>query len=454
MSAPRTRIPQPCLAMEVADEKLAALFMLFQRTGYPIDVSFRELLRAPRMHGRAIHNLHPYPAKLLMNIPSFFLSTSLCRKSEVVLDPFCGSGTVLLEAILAGRHVAGADANPIARLITRTKLTPIASDTLRSARRLFFKRLPVVPRCGYPDVVNLEYWFYPHVQRELLRLLDAIQRTRNDALRDFFSVTFSACIKDVSLADPRLSVPVRLKLNQYPKDHWLHERTNDRLRLLKRIDVVSVFSKRLNENIQRIEHLASWSPLGGSLGLACDARSLTHLNDESVDFVITSPPYLGAQKYIRASSLSLTWLGLCEASHLRSLEDLNIGREHYPKAAYATPLFTGLPGADVLLEKITKVNPLRAHIAATYICEMRWALHELSRVLKPHRYAVLVAGASQVCGVPFPTPLFLIELAREVGLLLRLHLVDTIRSRALMTKRHHTAGRIDSESILLFRKGL
>ena len=440
------------LSPEIADAQLAALRSQFERTGAPVQVSFREILPTPFIRERTTHDLHPYPARLLVNIPAFFLSTSLSRRSDVVLDPFCGSGTALLEAILAGRNAAGADANPLARLLTRAKLTPISSRSLQSARRRFFRRLTGVPRRNYPKVVNLEYWFYPHVREGLLRLLENIDRMRDAALKDFFYVAFSACIKEVSLADPRLSVPVRLKENQYPIKHWLHDRTNKRLEHLNSIDVLSVFAKRLDDNIRRAAQLTSQTDLGHHLGLAFDARNLGHLQPESVDFAITSPPYLGAQKYIRASSLSLTWLELCDARGLRALEDNNIGREHHLKLSYAKLLHTDLPEADALLNNIREINPLRAHIAAAYLCEMRQAIREIARVLKPNRYFVLVAGASRVCGMLFPTPQFLTCIAAAEGLVLRLHLVDPIRSRALMTKRHHTAGRIDTESILLLRK--
>jgi len=440
------------IAPELADAQLAALLAEFERTRSAVPVSFREMLRTPSAGDRATHDIHPYPARLLVNIPAFFLATSLSRPSELVLDPFCGSGTVLLEAMLAGRCATGADANPLARLVTCAKLTPINPKSLQSAQYKFIRRLPTLPRRGYPEVVNLDYWFYPHVQRDLLRLLETISLMRNESLRTFFSVALSACIKEVSLADPRLSVPVRLRENQYPETHWLHERTKIRLDCLRAVNVLKVFAKRLDENIRRTGHLTSWPGLGEFMGLGSDARTLKHLDSESVDLVITSPPYLGAQKYIRASSLSLTWLELCSANQLRALEDQNIGREHYPKASYAKQIYTGLPEADALLTKAYTSNPLRAHIAATYLCEMRQALREIRRVLKPNRYVVLVAGASHVCGALFPTPHLLAEIATAEKMPLRLHLVDPIRSRALMTKRHHTAGLIDTESILLLRK--
>lgn len=434
------------------DEQLTWLVSLFERTRTPIDVSFRDLFRAPPASERLTHSVHSYPARLLLNIPSFFLSTALSKKADTVLDPFCGSGTVLVEAIRLQRNAIGADSNPMARLISRVKLTAIDERKLHAQKASFFRRIPRVPSGTYPKVVNLDYWFYPHVQRDLLRLLEPIRRIRSDEMRELFLVAFSSCLREVSLADPRLSVPVRLKKNQYVAGHWLRQRTNKRLSKLKRVDVVDVFRRRLDAIVASVAKLGTVGRLGQLLGIYGDARRLNDVKADTIDLAITSPPYLGAQKYIRASSLSLTWLGLCEARGLRRLEDQNIGREHYAKIAYEQPVVGILPAAERLLQGIRDADPLRAHIAAQYLLEMRDALGELARVLKPDAHAVLVAGASQVRGVLFPTPQFLVDLASDFDLELRLHLIDTIRSRALMTKRNATAGRIDTESILLLRK--
>jgi SAM-dependent methyltransferase len=435
-----------------ADKQLTKLLFAFQKVGKPIDVSFREMLRAPLATERATHSLHSYPARLLLNIPSFFLGTSLSKPGQVVLDPFCGSGTVLLEAIRAGRHAIGADSNPLARLITRAKLKPISGLELKRHRASFPKKIPDAPSLAPPSIVNRDYWFYPHVQRDLLRILEPIRRIRNIHVRELFLVAFSDILRDVSLADPRLSVPVRLKKDQYPKKHWLRDRTNRRLAALKHVDVIRTFFDRLDSTIACVEALTTEEHLGQLRALCHDARKLEGIATNSVDFAITSPPYLGAQKYIRASSLSLNWLNLCAAGDLRRLEDQNIGREHFRKSDYEDLACTGLACADRLLTRIRESDPLRAHIAAQYFIEMRGALEELSRVLKPGAHAVLVAGEGHVKGIRFPTPTLLIELASSFGLELKLHLIDTIRSRALMTKRNKTAGTIDTESILLLKK--
>ena len=76
----------------------------------PLSISFREIIKNFSNTERASHSIHHYPAKLLVHIPFFFLSnTILSKPGDIVLDPFCGSGTVLLEAILSGRNAVGFD---------------------------------------------------------------------------------------------------------------------------------------------------------------------------------------------------------------------------------------------------------------------------------------------------------------------------------------------------------
>lgn len=83
-------------------KNLEGLMRNFRRTYRPVTVNFRRLVPWLRYSAeRASHSIHPYPAKVLVNIPHFFLANDiLSGDGDTVLDPFCGSGTVLLEAIL------------------------------------------------------------------------------------------------------------------------------------------------------------------------------------------------------------------------------------------------------------------------------------------------------------------------------------------------------------------
>ena len=447
------------------DTQLEALIGKYEHQQRPISVDFRKMVHWLSSPERFTHLIHPYPAKLLVHIPYFFLANQILSKpGDTVFDPFCGSGTVLLESQLSGRSALGVDSNPLARLISTVKTRPISTDKLRDGFFVVMQKIPSKPRGTPPDVVNLEYWFYPHVIKQLQRLLEGIKTVSDPCLRDFFRVCFSFCVRKVSLADPRLTVPVRLRQGQYPEGHPLRGKTDAHLRRLKGINVREVFEGIVTKNLQRMETLSSLPKDCQTQVICSDARHLSYefsnngsyneqIPDGSIQLVITSPPYAGAQKYIRSVSLSLGWLELCSAKEISTYKDATIGREQYRKADYAELIRTGVEPADELLTCIREMNPLRAHIAANYLVEMRSALSEIARVLQPYGYLVLVAANNQVCGQNFKTSEYLRRLAEQLGFSLKLCLIDDIRSRGLMTKRNKTASVISREWIMLFQKG-
>lgn len=421
---------------------LTGLLENFERDREPTAISFRQLVPWLKIGERASHYLHPYPAKLLPHIAHFFLANHvLVGDGESVLDPFGGSGTVALETILSGRTALYADANPLARLISAVKTRPIDPTALAAACsevREDFRRSRVRKM---PDVVNLEKWFDPDVTSELIRLRAAIGLIEDETLRDFMRVTFSAVTRKASNSDPRFSVPVRYRNGDARKD----------------LSVTDLFDAQLEANITRLASLGQVESLGTATPAGLDARHLVtalgeRLADHSVGMIISSPPYAGAQKYVRAASLSLGWLDLAPSKGLRRLEDQTIGREHYAKASWANVGSTGIDQADELIAEIAEKNQSRAKIVATYLIEMRAALSEAVRVLRPGGCFVLVIGDNTVCGRRFPSSDYLPLMLKGMGMTIILSLVDQIPSRGLMTRRNKTAGIIATESVIVLRK--
>ena len=127
----------------------------------PQEVDFRAIVPWLRSNERATHLLHSYPARTIRQIPYLFSQAGcLSHPGDVVLDPFCGSGTTLLEASLASRNGVGLDANPLAVLIASVKINPPprlclsrACDELESALAAPRRR----PHRPTPAVVNLSY---------------------------------------------------------------------------------------------------------------------------------------------------------------------------------------------------------------------------------------------------------------------------------------------------------
>ncbi len=104
--------------IENFDVHIKKLISRYAKTNKPIEISFLKIVKNFNVE-RGTHLIHTYPAKLLPHIPYYFLNNDVfSQKGSTVLDPFCGSGTVLLESILAGRNAVGADTNPLARLVT------------------------------------------------------------------------------------------------------------------------------------------------------------------------------------------------------------------------------------------------------------------------------------------------------------------------------------------------
>ena len=446
------------------DDRLKQLIQQYKKSRRPLSVDFRKMVTGLKPD-RFTHLIHPYPAKLLMHIPHFFLSNNLLSSpDDTVLDPFCGSGTVLLESQLSGRKAIGADSNPMARLISKVKTSLTPESKLRNAFLRIVDRIPYTPTTKLPDVINIKHWFYPHVIKQLHCIIEAIMTLRKPHYRDFFLVCFSNCVRKVSLADPRLNVPVRLRQGQYPDGHCLREKTDAHIRSLRRINVLNVFRDVTLNNLQRVALLNNIRSNEQPQIICEDARNLIYkytnnghygkfVPDESVQIVITSPPYAGAQKYVRSMSLSLGWLGMCSSNELRTYKIATIGREEYKKHEYTQPLVTGIGDADRVLKRIQSVNLLRSHIAANYLVEMKEALSEIVRVLKPEGYLVLVAANNRICGHNFKTVTYLRIIGEQLGLSLKLCLIDHIRSRGLMTKRNRTSGMITREWVMLFEKG-
>ncbi|MEP6669180.1 MAG: DNA methyltransferase [Chthoniobacter sp.] len=398
--------------------------------------------------------MHPYPAKLLPNIPFFFLNNEILSKpGELIVDPFCGSGTVLVEALLADRRAIGFDCNPIAALLSNVKTTAVETGKIKRGLRSIIARSREESPTPWPEVVNMRHWFYPKTADSLSQLKVAISKIRNLDLRNFFMLCFSACIRKVSLADPKVSVPVRLRRDQYKRGHPLEKSVQRRLKSLRNIDVFEVFEAVVEQNCNRIAKLLPYAKSKRATATVDDCRNYQKIMKRgSASLIITSPPYVGAQKYVRATSLSLNWLDFCSPRQLRDFDKKTIGREHYRKAEYSTTTLSTCIEANRLLAKIRHVNPLRAHIAASYLNEMEQVLAAMFGMLRPGGHVVLVTGNNQICDLPFPTTDYLLKLAVAQGFKIRLQLVDDIRSWGLMTKRNRTASTISREWVTILVK--
>src|SRR3989344_4426845 len=142
------------------------------------------------------HGCHTYPAMMIPQIARRLIYL-YGKNAKTLLDPFCGSGTSLVEASLNPhiKEAFGFDLNPLAVLIAKVKTTPISPEELgKNLNRI----LGAKEHNEIPSFKNIEFWFKPEVTEKLATLKTAINKIKDENIKDFFLVVFSETIRNVS----------------------------------------------------------------------------------------------------------------------------------------------------------------------------------------------------------------------------------------------------------------
>lgn len=467
----------PQLAAEWVDTLLEDKAARFRKSGQPQLVSFREICSPWDWAKRSdvyTHYLHSYPAKLLAYIPIALLSSSLLGNDDVVLDCFAGTGTVLLESIahkFSPRSAFGAEINPLARLIAKVKTTPLNVKRLKELSRSILERAHGKMEVELPEFENRDFWFRKSAQNGLGKLRTAIDELEcTQAERDFFRVCLSAIVRDMSRADPKIAPPVVMRADNF--EGQVKKEVAEAIHRKQRFDALVLFKRRVAMNIKRMEDLVKeigLQPKAKAEIIWHDATSLRkgkyleggRISDKNsrslarkIGLVLTSPPYMSAQKYVRTTKLEISWLGLADDDQIRKLDRATIGSERVSYAKDKELRLTGNKRADTLLKRVFKANPYRATMAANYFLDMKMSIAKIYEVLKPGKHAVLVIGNNEINGEVARNDLILSEIAQDEGrFTTRVILRDPIRSRGMMTKRHDTAGLISDEYVIVLQKG-
>lgn len=382
--------------------------------------------------GYSSHNYHSFPAKFPPQLPRKFITT-LTTPGDVILDPMVGSGTTVLEAYLLGRLGVGFDIDPLALLLANAKVIPLsekevaqfgeriivqATNSIRN-RRIELEKL-LSTRWDPKTKDFVDYWFAHETQIDLLALILEIEKIEDEKIRAFFNLVFSSVIitksGGVSLAfDLAHTRPHRAKVvynrdgnllmgQQYAND------PNPRIQLLtKKLRLpLDEFKKRFRQNLGNITN-GNYVDTKPKI-LYGDAQDLP-LDDESVDLIITSPPYAAnAIDYMRAHKFSLVWMGY-------PIDDLGRKRKEYIGGdALALVEFETLPGKTYqVVSRIAGLDEKKGKVLHRYFSEMTRALREMYRVLKPGKSAIVVVGNSIMRGKDTETQTCLAEIGQAIG---------------------------------------
>lgn len=420
-----------------------------------IEYHFRREVDLPNAN-YLTHGLHPYPARFIPHIPHWFLR-KYGRPGAVMLDPFAGSGTALVEAALLGMDALGVDLNPLSGLLIRTKTT--IPPNLRKFAAQVRKGMAGTRHTTVhfePPLGNLSKWFQPEAIESLGRIFGYLQQNPDGLATEaieFLQICASGAVRAVCNADPQVSKPfvsrrrrAALAAGTVPDDAQAVFERRVRAALARKKAYVKAIEQRAAvfgwARYPTVDYLAG-----------VDARTLAGVADDSVDVVVTSPPYANAQEYLRSVKFELLWLGLVDVKGLRALDATVMGSERLPQSAYQTRPTSDLTALDAVLGEIYAVDAKRAVVVQRYFEDMAAALGQMARVLKPGGVAGLLVGDNVIRKVPVPTHMLVAALAERAGLTVTEMGYDAIHVRALGPQRAAGAGWIDGEWLLTVRKG-
>lgn len=404
------------------------------------------------MNAEHIRPIHPFPARMAPAIAIGELQ-AYDGSSLAVLDPMAGSGTTVVHAKMLGHRARGFDIDPLAVITANAWCTSMPASSFNAAAESVLngarKRLRTVrARDAYPVNADDEtkefarYWFHLYARKQLRALSEAILRVDRRSVRNLLWTAYSRMIitksNGVSLAmDVSHSRPHRV----YDKSPSLPFTSFPRAVEYICRSSPFLWNCRLD--------MKSRPPAILSPG---DARRLP-TRSQSVDIVITSPPYLNAIDYLRCSKFALVWMSHA-VSEIRRTRSISIGAE-VGRKTYGS---NGLEWRGA----IDRWNELPArwqHILYRYVCDMTETLREVRRVLKPGGSAVFVVGDSMIKGVLISNSTIISTLAEGTGLRVMGTKVRPLEPsrRYLPPPTSHSAGdaltrRMRNETIIRLRR--
>ena len=356
----------------------------------------------------ALKPIHPFPARMAPDIVLDRLA-DLGAPSRV-LDPMVGSGVVLRHALELEHEAIGFDLDPLAVLMSRVWTTPIRTDRVADLGDLVLEEA----RALNPDNARLawidedgetesfvNYWFGERQRRDLRRLAFVLQQHAK-----------RPCDQDVGALDGLRLALSRLIVTKEPCASLARDTSHSRPHKVldqSQFEVFPAFERSVRFLVTRLDE----RPPARSAQIAeGDARSMATVGNETVDAVITSPPYLNAIDYMRGHRLALVWLGY-GLQQLRRVRSVSIGAERSPENRQDSRMFTRITDAMGAVDALPNRYALMVQRYAEDIYRM---VSEIARVLRPAGVATLVVGNSFLKGTFIRNAAGVREAATMVGL--------------------------------------
>ena len=400
------------------------------------------------------HGIHNYPAMMVCPISRNIIRLIQDIKPVTTLmDPFMGSGTVLVEGMLAGiSEIYGSDINPFAVYLSTVKTNRLDINELQKEVNDLYERildkyslysmqineadgiirfkydLDLTAKDGWgkdapkylksfvtdnqidipiPDFKNIGYWFKPKVILLLSLIKEEIKKIADKKIREFVFVAFSETIRFVSNRRNGEFKMFRMKANKVDEFNP---------------DVIKEFTTILDRNVEKMN---SFDEACEDKDVKCNvyisdesASTLGYVPDKSIDLVITSPPYGDSRTtvaYGEYSRLSLQWLDLY---NLTEKEIMGIDKSLMGGMKYRNGFEYNIHSQTLRdsLERIKDIDLERAGDVFSFYSDLRDSIKTIAQKTKSGGYQFWVVGNRTVKGELLLTDQIISEIAQSYQL--------------------------------------
>jgi len=339
------------------------------------------------------------------------------KNGSIVVDPFCGSGTTMVTANMFHLDAIGFDTNPLMTIVSKVKTTwsiniSTLNETIGKVSDKFLKKVKTLTdnsfQNGFLQTMpkkELNQWLSPRLQQEVSLLKSIISEINDKNIRDLFLLAMSkSCFEAsyVSLCPGTTFYPFREK-----EEFW------------------NLFTDKIiqmHDDLKAIQIHNHYGKTTTIMDTCLNAQS--HLKENSIDFIITSPPYPNDLEYTRQTRLELYLLDFVE-----SMNDIQKNKRRMAKGS--TKLIFKESNSEIFIDKFNSVKSISSKIyeqtkdknwgfdyprmVREYFGDMYLCIKEFFPLMKTDSHFLLVVGDQTIKGVFIPVCDILIELAEEIG---------------------------------------
>lgn len=368
-----------------------------------------------------------------------------------VLDPFAGVGTTLVEGMKRGFNVVGFEINPYAALVSQVKLESPGYNvktlrrTIHQLRDFVYERTPktsLQPSSGPPGEFRSRVPFFsPAIERQVLFVLDFVSTRRSDWIKRVLKIALGS---------------VMVGFSNYSYEPSLSTRAAAGKPNVEQADVAEILSRKLMDMADDIEFLHEQLATLDRMpkAILCNESYLIgagRLGRETVDVLITSPPYLNNYHYVRNTRPHLFWLGLVDERRcLTSLAHTSFGK-FWQTVRASSEVALDVDDAELrnIVDRVREQNPGKrqyggpgwANYVATYFNDCARFSRVTADLMKKGGKVIVVIGNNIIQGVEIETDKLLAKIAGRHGLeTIGLHRVRTKRTGSSIVNSSVRAG--------------